>query len=116
MPQLVHELGPIRDLAVTSGQSVLILPDLRAFLPTAAVGLQTRRMDLEARSFPPAQKASLLAKIRELKSDLTKLKKDFKAAPPTPPPAGGSASEDQMVANRMELFQGGESSSRGMVS
>lgn len=33
-------------------------------------------MDLEARSLPPSLKATLLAKLREYKSDLNKLKKE----------------------------------------
>ncbi|KAF3661966.1 Vesicle transport v-SNARE 12 [Capsicum annuum] len=35
-----------------------------------------RKMDLEARSLPPSLKATLLAKLREYKSDLNKLKKE----------------------------------------
>ncbi|CAM8878417.1 unnamed protein product [Rhodiola kirilowii] len=37
-----------------------------------------RKMDLEARSLPPGAKAMLLAKLREYKSDLNKLKNEFK--------------------------------------
>lgn len=37
-----------------------------------------RKMDLEARSLQPSLKATLLAKLREYKSDLTKLKKEVK--------------------------------------
>lgn len=37
-----------------------------------------RKMDLEARSLQPNAKAMLLAKLREYKSDLNKLKKEFK--------------------------------------
>ncbi|CAI0391010.1 unnamed protein product [Linum tenue] len=37
-----------------------------------------RKMDLEARSLQPSAKAMLLAKLREYKSDLTKLKREFK--------------------------------------
>ncbi|XWS23149.1 hypothetical protein CRYUN_Cryun29cG0096200 [Craigia yunnanensis] len=37
-----------------------------------------RKMDLEARSLQPAIKATLLAKLREYKSDLNKLKREFK--------------------------------------
>ncbi|WCJ22190.1 Vesicle transport v-SNARE family protein [Euphorbia peplus] len=37
-----------------------------------------RKMDLEARSLQPSVKAMLLAKLREYKSDLTNLKRDFK--------------------------------------
>ncbi|KAJ8774665.1 hypothetical protein K2173_017111 [Erythroxylum novogranatense] len=39
-----------------------------------------RKMDLEARSLQPSVKAMLLAKLREYKSDLNKLKKEFKRA------------------------------------
>lgn len=35
-------------------------------------------MDLEARSLQPSLKATLLAKLREYKSDLNKLKREFK--------------------------------------
>lgn len=35
-------------------------------------------MDLEARTLPPAQKAILLAKLREYKSDLNTLKREVK--------------------------------------
>ncbi|ESR51994.1 hypothetical protein CICLE_v10032709mg [Citrus x clementina] len=37
-----------------------------------------RKMDLEARSLQPNVKAMLLAKLREYKSDLNKLKREFK--------------------------------------
>ncbi|XP_050203334.1 vesicle transport v-SNARE 12-like [Mercurialis annua] len=37
-----------------------------------------RKMDLEARSLQPSVKAMLLAKLREYKSDLNNLKRDFK--------------------------------------
>ncbi|PWA94771.1 t-SNARE [Artemisia annua] len=37
-----------------------------------------RKMDLEARSLQPSVKAMLLAKLREYKSDLTKLKREVK--------------------------------------
>jgi len=42
-----------------------------------------RRMDLEARSLPPTEKAMLLAKLREYKSDLTNLKRDVKKSAST---------------------------------
>jgi vesicle transport through interaction with t-SNAREs protein 1 len=45
--------------------------------------VQIRRMDLEARSLPPTQKATLLAKLREYKSDLTNLKRDVKKSAST---------------------------------
>jgi len=37
-----------------------------------------RKMDLEARTLQPSAKAMLLAKLREYKSDLNKLKREFK--------------------------------------
>lgn len=40
-------------------------------------------MDLEARSLPPTEKAMLLAKLREYKSDLTNLKRDVKKSAST---------------------------------
>lgn len=39
---------------------------------------QLRKMDLEARSLQPSAKATLLAKLREYKSDLNNLKNEFK--------------------------------------
>lgn len=39
---------------------------------------QIRKMDLEARSLPPNVKATLLAKLREYKSDLNNLKTEVK--------------------------------------
>lgn len=42
------------------------------------LSLQIRKMDLEARTLPPAQKAILLAKLREYKSDLNTLKREVK--------------------------------------
>lgn len=42
------------------------------------LSLQIRKMDLEARTLPPAQKATLLAKLREYKSDLNTLKREVK--------------------------------------
>lgn len=39
---------------------------------------QIRKMDLEARSLQPSLKAMLLAKLREYKSDLNKLKREVK--------------------------------------
>eukprot|EP00850_Spirogloea_muscicola_P026928 SM012354S25738 [mRNA] locus=s12354:3:395:- [translate_table: standard] len=39
-----------------------------------------RRMDLEARSLPPAHKAATLARLREYKAELTALKREAKRA------------------------------------
>ncbi len=58
---------------------------------------QIRRMDLEARSLPPTQKATLLAKLREYKSDLNNLKREFKKV---------SSAQDP-VASRNELMESG---------
>ncbi|CAM6017659.1 unnamed protein product [Sphagnum balticum] len=51
-------------------------------------------MDLEAWSLPPTQKATLLAKLREYKSKLNKLKREFKKV---------SSAQDP-VASRNELM------------
>ena len=40
--------------------------------------MQIRKMDLEARTLPPIQKATLLAKLREYKADLNTLKREAK--------------------------------------
>ncbi|CAN0896514.1 Vesicle transport v-SNARE 12 [Linum grandiflorum] len=58
-----------------------------------------RKMDLEARSLQPSAKAMLLAKLREYKSDLTKLKREFK----------GIASGNQ--AAHQELLESGSANS-----
>ncbi|KAI5059497.1 hypothetical protein GOP47_0026165 [Adiantum capillus-veneris] len=54
-----------------------------------------RRMDLEARSLQPTQKAVLLAKLREYKSDLNNLRRELK-----------KLSSDTQVA-RDDLLEGG---------
>jgi hypothetical protein len=54
-------------------------------------------MDLEARSLQPSAKAMMLAKLREYKSDLNKLKREFKRI--------SSPSADQ--ASREELLESG---------
>lgn len=56
------------------------------------LSLQIRKMDLEARSLQPSVKAMLLAKLREYKSDLTNLKKEFKRL--TSPNADEAAREE----------------------
>lgn len=53
-------------------------------------------MDLEARSLPPTQKATLLAKLREYKSDLNNLKREVK-----------KSSTNDVLASRDELMEGG---------
>lgn len=54
-------------------------------------------MDLEARSLQPSVKAVLLAKLREYKSDLNQLKKEFKRI----------ASPNASQAAREELLESG---------
>ncbi|PKI75497.1 hypothetical protein CRG98_004167 [Punica granatum] len=54
-------------------------------------------MDLEARSLQPSVKAMLLAKLREYKSDLNNLKKEFKRV----------SSPDANLASREELLESG---------
>jgi hypothetical protein len=58
---------------------------------------QIRKMDLEARSLQPSAKAMMLAKLREYKSDLNKLKREFKRI--------SSPNADQ--ASREELLESG---------
>ncbi|OAE20693.1 hypothetical protein AXG93_154s1670 [Marchantia polymorpha subsp. ruderalis] len=55
-----------------------------------------RKMDLEARSLPPTPKATLLAKLREYKSDLNNLKREVK-----------KSSTNDVSASRDELMEGG---------
>ncbi|XP_042051927.1 vesicle transport v-SNARE 12-like [Salvia splendens] len=52
------------------------ISELQAGLEDADVLI--RKMDLEARSLQPSAKATLLAKLREYKSDLNKLKREVK--------------------------------------
>lgn len=54
-------------------------------------------MDLEARSLPPTQKAMLLAKLREYKSDLTNLKRDVKKSAST----DAAAARDDLLESGM---------------
>ncbi|KAJ6910072.1 vesicle transport v-SNARE 12-like isoform X1 [Populus alba x Populus x berolinensis] len=56
-----------------------------------------RKMDLEARSLQPSVKAMFLAKLREYKSDLNKLKREFKRI----------TSGDVSHASREELLEAG---------
>ncbi|KAL6513942.1 Vesicle transport v-SNARE 12 [Orobanche hederae] len=64
--------------------------ELQAGLDDADVLI--RKMDLEARSLQPSVKATLLAKLREYKSDLNKLKREVKKL--TMPSSGQPAHED----------------------
>jgi len=54
-------------------------------------------MDLEARSLPPTQKATLLAKLREYKSDLTNLKREVKKSATS----DAAAARDDLLENGM---------------
>ncbi|KAL6562495.1 Vesicle transport v-SNARE 12 [Orobanche gracilis] len=64
--------------------------ELQAGLDDADVLI--RKMDLEARSLQPSVKATLLAKLREYKSDLNNLKREVKKL--TMPSSGQPAHED----------------------
>ncbi|KAK8551999.1 hypothetical protein V6N13_120434 [Hibiscus sabdariffa] len=57
-----------------------------------------RKMDLEARSLQPGVKATLLAKLREYKVDLNKLKKEFKRISS---PNANQAAHDELLASGM---------------
>lgn len=59
-----------------------------------------RKMDLEARSLQPSVKAMLLAKLREYKSDLNNLKKEFKRL--TSPTADQVARDDLLETGRAD--------------
>ncbi|XVF43164.1 hypothetical protein PTKIN_Ptkin02bG0018700 [Pterospermum kingtungense] len=63
-----------------------------------------RKMDLEARSLQPGVKATLLAKLREYKSDLNKLKREFKRI----------SSPDANQAARDELLEAGMADSHSV--
>lgn len=69
--------------------------EIKAALDDADVLI--RKMDLEARSLQPSAKAMMLAKLREYKSDLNKLKREFKKI--------SSPNADQ--ASREELLESG---------
>nr|AAF24062.1 v-SNARE AtVTI1b [Arabidopsis thaliana] len=56
-----------------------------------------RKMDLEARSLQPSAKAVCLSKLREYKSDLNQLKKEFKRV----------SSADAKPSSREELMESG---------
>ncbi|KAM0983849.1 hypothetical protein ACFX2C_011336 [Malus domestica] len=65
-----------------------------------------RKMDLEARSLQPSVKAVLLAKLREYKSDLNKLKREIKRV----------ASPDATQAARDELLEAGMADTHAVSS
>ncbi|KAK3042365.1 hypothetical protein RJ639_002411 [Escallonia herrerae] len=67
-----NSAGPLLDGDIKSKQ----ISELQAGLNDADVLI--RKMDLEARSLQPSVKAVLLAKLREYKSDLNKLKREVK--------------------------------------
>lgn len=62
---------------------LLVVKRMLQRLGLSSFYVQIRRMDLEARSLPPTQKAALLAKLREYKSDLNNLKRDVKKSAST---------------------------------
>lgn len=57
-------------------------------------------MDLEARSLQPSAKAACLAKLREYKSDLNQLKKEFKRV--SSPDANQSSREELMESGMLD--------------
>eukprot|EP00249_Psilotum_nudum_P008183 c21100_g1_i1 orf=283-948(+) len=81
--------------AATGEQKKQRLVELKAGLDEAESLI--RKMDLEARSMQPTQKAALLAKLREYKSDLNNLKREVKKS---------STTNDHMVS-RDELLESG---------
>ncbi|KAL6294778.1 hypothetical protein ACE6H2_002920 [Prunus campanulata] len=60
-----------------------------------------RKMDLEARSLQPSVKAVLLAKLREYKSDLNKLKREIKRI--TSPDANQAAREELLESGMADV-------------
>ncbi|XP_024359443.1 vesicle transport v-SNARE 13 isoform X2 [Physcomitrium patens] len=58
--------------------SIASSPQISTKSAIQSVPMKIKRMDLEARTLPPAQKATLLAKLREYKSDLNVLKREAK--------------------------------------
>ncbi|XP_054825200.1 vesicle transport v-SNARE 12 [Prosopis cineraria] len=75
--------------------------EIKAGLDDAEVLI--RKMDLEARSLHASVKATLLAKLREYKSDLNKLKKEFKRL--TSPDADQAAREDLLEAGMADAHK-----------
>ncbi|KAH7515993.1 hypothetical protein FEM48_Zijuj10G0087300 [Ziziphus jujuba var. spinosa] len=75
------------------------LSEIKAGLDDADVLI--RKMDLEARSLQPSVKAVLLAKLREYKSDLNQLKKEFKRI--TSPNASQAAREELLESGVVDL-------------
>ncbi|KAK2636147.1 hypothetical protein Ddye_030939 [Dipteronia dyeriana] len=65
---------------------------------------QIRKMDLEARSLQPSVKAMLLAKLREYKSDLNQLKREFKRL--LSPDANQAAHEELLDSSRADSQSG----------
>ncbi|KAL5826345.1 hypothetical protein ACOSQ3_018186 [Xanthoceras sorbifolium] len=72
-----------------------------------------RKMDLEARSLQPSVKAMLLAKLREYKSDLNQLKREFKRL--SSPDANQAAHEELLESARANA-QSGTSDQRERVA
>ncbi|GJP49604.1 hypothetical protein CLOM_g8791 [Closterium sp. NIES-68] len=72
-----------------------------------------RRMDLEARSLPAAQKAALLVKLREYKADLQTLRRDLQRALQDAAATANEAARDQLLGNAGGAGgQGGEGMSQ----
>ncbi|XP_060669423.1 vesicle transport v-SNARE 12 isoform X3 [Ziziphus jujuba] len=89
----------LKDTSGSTASSPLIFHEnviLLRFLPT-----KIRKMDLEARSLQPSVKAVLLAKLREYKSDLNQLKKEFKRI--TSPTASQAAREELLESGVVDL-------------
>uniref|UniRef100_A0A2N9J2Z2 t-SNARE coiled-coil homology domain-containing protein n=1 Tax=Fagus sylvatica TaxID=28930 RepID=A0A2N9J2Z2_FAGSY len=72
--------------------------EIKAALDDADVLI--RKMDLEARSLQPSAKAMMLAKLREYKSDLNKLKREFKKVAS---PNANQASREELMESGMDL-------------
>ncbi|GER47259.1 vesicle transport v-SNARE family protein [Striga asiatica] len=89
------------------------ISELQAGLDDADVLI--RKMDLEARSLQPSVKATLLAKLREYKSDLNKLKREVKKL--TVPSSNQPAHEDLLESGTAGAHQAsGNQRDRLMVS
>ncbi|KAH6809884.1 Vesicle transport v-SNARE family protein [Perilla frutescens var. frutescens] len=75
--------------------------ELQAGLDDADVLI--RKMDLEARSLQPSVKATLLAKLREYKSDLNKLKREVKKL--TRPNSNQPGNEEFLESGRSGMHE-----------
>lgn len=77
------------------GQKQQKLSEIKTGIDEADVLI--RKMDLEARSLQPSVKAVLLAKLREYKSDLNQLKKEFKRVSS---PNANQAAREELLESR----------------